>query len=124
MRRVVVVGGGPAGLAAAGAAARAGARVTLLDGNARLGGQYHRGEDVGVPAGVEVHSGVRVWRVDPGRAYTAEAEWPADAIVLAPGAHDRPLPFPGWDLPGVMTAGAAQALMKGSGVRPGSRFFR
>ena len=95
--------------------------MTLLDGNARLGGQYHRGAAVAAPAGVEVDSGARVWRVDRDRAYTAAAEWPADAIVLAPGAHDRPLPFPGWDLPGVMTAGAAQALMKGSDVRPGQR---
>lgn len=121
MRRVLVIGGGPAGLAAARAATRAGARVTLLDGNARLGGQYHRGEALAAPAGVEVRCGVRVWRVDPDRAYSAEAEWPADAIVLAPGAHDRPLPFEGWDLPGVLTAGGAQALMKGSGVRPGRR---
>ena len=95
--------------------------MTLLDGNARLGGQYHRGADVPAAGGVEVHTGVRVWRVDPDRAHSNGAEWPADAIVLAPGAHDRPLPFPGWDLPGVMTAGAAQALMKGSGVRPGRR---
>lgn len=36
-----------------------------------------------------------------------------DALVLAPGAHDRVLPFPGWELPGVYTAGAAQALAKG-----------
>ncbi|WP_141575980.1 NAD(P)/FAD-dependent oxidoreductase [Actinomadura sp. WMMA1423] len=36
-----------------------------------------------------------------------------DALVLAPGAHDRVLPFPGWELPGVCTAGAAQALVKG-----------
>ncbi|MEP6952676.1 MAG: FAD/NAD(P)-binding oxidoreductase [Solirubrobacteraceae bacterium] len=121
MTRVLVVGGGPAGLAAARAASRGGARVTLLDGNARLGGQYHRGEDIAAAAGVAVRSGVRVWRVDPDVAYSAGGEWPADAIVLAPGAHDRPLPFPGWELPGVLTAGGAQALLKGSGVLPGKR---
>ena len=43
------------------------------------------------------------------------------SLVIATGAHDRQLPFPGWDLPGVMTAGAAQALVKGSGVAPGRR---
>jgi D-hydroxyproline dehydrogenase subunit alpha len=37
-------------------------------------------------------------------------------LVLATGAHDRPMPFPGWDLPGVLTPGAAQALLKGQGV--------
>lgn len=40
----------------------------------------------------------------------------ADALVLATGAHDRVLPFPGWELPGVFTAGAAQALAKGERV--------
>ncbi len=40
-------------------------------------------------------------------------------MVLATGAYDRALPFPGWDLPGVVTAGAAQALLKGSGVAVG-----
>src|SRR5690606_33105706 len=39
----------------------------------------------------------------------------------ATGAHDRSLPFPGWDLPGVVTLGAAQALLKGSGVPVGQR---
>ena len=41
-------------------------------------------------------------------------------VVLAPGAHDRVLPFPGWDLPGVLTAGAGQALLKEHGVAAGS----
>jgi D-hydroxyproline dehydrogenase subunit alpha len=42
-------------------------------------------------------------------------------LVLATGATERVLPFPGWDLPGVLTVGAAQALVKGQGVRPGRR---
>jgi hydrogen cyanide synthase HcnB len=45
----------------------------------------------------------------------------ADCLVLATGAYDRPLPFPGWTLPGVLTAGGAQALMKSMRVRPGER---
>jgi NADPH-dependent 2,4-dienoyl-CoA reductase/sulfur reductase-like enzyme len=45
----------------------------------------------------------------------------AEAIVFATGAHDRPVPFPGWTLPGVITAGGAQNLMKGYGVLPGRR---
>ncbi|MFI2412160.1 FAD-dependent oxidoreductase [Streptomyces sp. NPDC018947] len=44
-----------------------------------------------------------------------------DALVLATGAHDRVLPFPGWELPGVFTAGAAQALAKGERVVVGDR---
>ncbi|WP_455359553.1 FAD-dependent oxidoreductase [Streptomyces sp. SYSU K21746] len=44
-----------------------------------------------------------------------------DTLVLATGAHDRVLPFPGWDLPGVYTAGAAQALAKGERVVVGDR---
>ena len=44
-----------------------------------------------------------------------------DAVVLATGAHDRTLPFPGWDLPGVFTAGAAQALAKGERIAVGER---
>ena len=45
----------------------------------------------------------------------------ARSLVLATGAAERVLPFPGWDLPGVLTVGAAQALIKGQGVRPGHR---
>jgi NADPH-dependent 2,4-dienoyl-CoA reductase/sulfur reductase-like enzyme len=45
----------------------------------------------------------------------------ADVLVLAVGGYDRPVPFPGWDLPGVLTVGGAQALLKGSGVVVGPR---
>ena len=45
----------------------------------------------------------------------------ADALILAVGAHDTMLPFPGWELPGVVTAGAAQALVKGERVAIGDR---
>ncbi|MGA8112358.1 MAG: FAD-dependent oxidoreductase [Actinocatenispora sp.] len=45
----------------------------------------------------------------------------APRVVLATGAHDRSVPFPGWELPGVFTAGAAQALAKGSRVLVGQR---
>lgn len=45
----------------------------------------------------------------------------ARRLVIATGAYDRQIPFPGWDLPGVMTAGGAQALLKGHGVRAGRR---
>lgn len=45
----------------------------------------------------------------------------ADAVILATGAQERPFPIPGWTLPGVMTAGAAQALLKTSGLVPSGR---
>lgn len=45
----------------------------------------------------------------------------AGTVILATGAFDRPLPFPGWTLPGVMTGGGAQSLVKGQGVLPGRR---
>jgi thioredoxin reductase len=76
----------------------------------------------------------RVWRVDAAPAGRVRAQIvrsvrdgeeaatvEAGALVLAPGAHDRVLPFPGWDLPGVVTAGAAQALLKEHGVLAGAR---
>ena len=117
-----MVGGGPAGLAAARAAAHAGARVTLLDGNARLGGQYHRGADVAAPAGVEVHSGVRVWRVDrrPGVHRRRPSGRPTRSCSPPAPTTARCRSRAGTS-PACMTAGAAQALMKGSGVRPGRR---
>ncbi|MEI7778422.1 MAG: FAD/NAD(P)-binding oxidoreductase [Actinomycetes bacterium] len=47
----------------------------------------------------------------------------ATTLVIATGAFDRHLPFPGWELPGVMSCGAVQALVKGSGVLPGQRIL-
>ncbi|RFU39283.1 FAD/NAD(P)-binding oxidoreductase, partial [Actinomadura logoneensis] len=153
---------GPAGLAAAAAALRAGARVTLLDASDRPGGQYHRM----LPAEYEAEDNGRLHHGWDGferlRGHVLghpRAEWwpdasvwalerpddtaaaphvhvlrgPADgtgrerrvlapdALVLATGAHDRVLPFPGWQLPGVFTAGAAQALAKGERVVVGDR---
>jgi NADPH-dependent 2,4-dienoyl-CoA reductase/sulfur reductase-like enzyme len=52
---------------------------------------------------------------------TTSSELHSLSVVLAPGAFDRALPFPGWDLPGVMTAGAIQSLVKSQRVLPGRR---
>ena len=46
----------------------------------------------------------------------------ASALIIATGAYDRQIPFPGWTLPGVYAAGAVQALLKGNGVLAGRRF--
>ena len=159
MRHVVVVGAGPAGLAAARAAAQAGARVTLLDAADGLGGQYWRHLPAERPAGrehllhhkwttfgelrdvlrahpaVTVVPSAQVWsleRRDAGVRLNVLVGEPdavgreplalePDALVLATGAHDRTLPFPGWQLPGVYSAGAAQALAKGERVAAGRR---
>ncbi|WP_067816251.1 NAD(P)/FAD-dependent oxidoreductase [Actinomadura kijaniata] len=159
-RNVVIVGAGPAGLAAAAAALRAGARVTLLDAAESPGGQYHRmlPEAFAAERPGRLHHGwaafdrarrhvlghprctwlaeTSVWsleRRDPGDARPPRVHLvhgpdgagrdrsvlDPDALVLATGAHDRVLPFPGWDLPGVFTAGAAQALAKGERLAVG-----
>jgi len=149
---VVVLGAGPAGVPAALTAADAGASVTVIDANARPGGQYHRQlpDDFAVSRPGALHhgwrkasadlaaftahpridhvSGTRAWLVEPAddrvlvhTTGARRATFGGRALVLATGATERVLPFPGWDLPGVMTVGAAQALIKGQGVRPGRR---
>jgi NADPH-dependent 2,4-dienoyl-CoA reductase/sulfur reductase-like enzyme len=142
MRWVVIVGAGPAGLAAAEHALRAGARVTVLDQSDAPGGQYHRTLYGARQAGFESllsrcewwpESTVWALEATGARLRIHVLRGPADgsgrerhtlepdALILATGAHDRTLPFPGWQLPGVFTAGAAQALAKGERVAVGRR---
>ncbi len=77
---------------------------------------------------IRLLSSTRVWLAEPRpdevRLHTtglAQDTIHARQLVLATGATERVLPFPGWDLPGVLTVGAAQALIKGQGIRPGRR---
>ncbi|HWX94904.1 MAG TPA: FAD/NAD(P)-binding oxidoreductase [Terriglobales bacterium] len=127
---VLVVGAGPAGMAAAACSGQCGVRVGLVDDNFSPGGQIWRSESAGRPAPeaagwlerlraarVEPLCGVRVFDApDPGvlLAETADdlCELQYDKLILATGARERFLPFPGWTLPNVMGAGGFQALVK------------
>jgi NADPH-dependent 2,4-dienoyl-CoA reductase/sulfur reductase-like enzyme len=127
---VVVVGAGPAGIAAAVSAARSGARTALVDDNPAPGGQiwraagHARDRSPSAVAWFErlrstpVHHivGARVFRADPGvvSAETTEGilQIAYRDLILAPGARELFLPFPGWTLPNVFGAGGLQALAK------------
>jgi len=130
---VLVVGGGPAGIAAAATAAETGSSVVLLDDNPALGGQIWRaGRKVAnVTAAEKWFSRLERTKVSVicgARAFHAERKVlfaeTRDAVcrieheklILATGARERFLPFPGWTLRNVLGAGALQALIK-SGVR-------
>lgn len=156
IRTVIIIGAGPAGLAAAEAAVEAGARVTLVDSAPAAGGQYWRhlpGQRVAAaedllhhgwglfadlreavaPArqlmdaqvwAIEREKGVPVVHLAVGQADGSGRRMislRSDALVLATGAYDRALPVPGWTLPGVYTAGAAQAMAKGERIALGRR---
>ena len=142
---VVVIGAGPAGLAAAATAAEAGLSTLLLDENAGPGGQVWRaiastpvterdrlGADYWVGAdlvhaarssGAEIIQRATVWSLDRhlevGVSIGGVSSFvKARRVILATGALERPFPIPGWTLPGVMTAGAAQTMLKSSGLVP------
>jgi D-hydroxyproline dehydrogenase subunit alpha len=129
---VLIVGAGPAGLAAAYRAAQGGRlRVTVVDDNPDAGGQIWRGErreprsrEAQVwlervrSVDIQLLAGARVFQqIAPGRLLAEEAlgvrELRFESLVLATGARERFLPFPGWTLPNVMGAGGLQALVKG-----------
>jgi octopine oxidase subunit A len=145
---VMIVGAGPAGLAAAATTAAAGLSTLLLDENASPGGQIYRavtttpvekrsilGEDYWAGAalvaeaeasGAEIIQGATVWSLDSTLELAVSTGGVsrmlrARRVILATGALERPFPILGWTLPGVMTAGAVQTLLKASGIFPEGR---
>jgi NADPH-dependent 2,4-dienoyl-CoA reductase/sulfur reductase-like enzyme len=145
---VAIVGGGLAGAAAADVLGRRGVRVLVLDDNLHPGGQYLRG---GRQAGacwtdatrrrglvliealprptVEVMNRAEVIGVEEGfellvargngELFTVKC----GSLLLATGARERFIPFKGWTLPGVMATGAAQILIKHSGILPARKML-
>lgn len=145
MTDLAIIGAGPAGMAAAAKATEIGLRCTVLDEQAKPGGQIYRavtetspqmqavlGDDYAKGAqlatqlehpSVTYLPGSVIWQIDPDNRITFTG--PAGPqqisprhILLATGALERPVPIPGWTLPGVMTAGAGQILLKQSGLMP------
>ncbi|MBY4675360.1 FAD/NAD(P)-dependent oxidoreductase [Marinobacterium arenosum] len=140
---LAIVGAGPAGMAAAVQARQLGLSVVLLDEQPRAGGQIYRnierpalrdrailGPDYYAGAqlaeafrdsGCRHISGATVWQITPeGQLFYssegASASLNCRHVLIASGAQERPMPIPGWTLPGVMTAGAAQILLKNPGL--------
>ena len=148
-RELIVVGAGPAGLSAAIEAAGCGMDTVVFDENSRPGGQlfkqihkffgsqeHHagsRGIQIGEhlvsdarTAGAEVILNTPVMGIFPHKELTLHTQdhithVKADQIILATGASENAIPFPGWTLPGVIGAGAAQTMMNLHGIRPGRR---
>jgi len=145
---VLVVGGGPGGLSVASVIAGHGVDVVVIDERSKLGGQFYKQppperaiDDSRIDsqyragrkliaraqeAGVRFLNNVTLWGAfapDALAARSEDCDWVfrPRRLVLATGAHERPVPIPGWTLPGVMTTGAAQTLLRSSQVAPGER---
>lgn len=146
MYDVVIVGAGPAGMAAAVQLSALRASVLIVDEQpapggqiwrgiernqggrtyAALGSDYQKGSELAAAfrtSSSEYMPSTQVWQIEDGwRLYLTTdgtaRRVSARAILLANGAQERPVPFAGWTLPGVMTVGAAQILLKSGGMLP------
>jgi NADPH-dependent 2,4-dienoyl-CoA reductase/sulfur reductase-like enzyme len=145
---LIVIGAGPAGMAAATMGASLNLKTALLDEQAALGGQIYRNVAHVHPAvakllgpdylhgatlvdalqasGAEVYHEALVWDVSRDLGVTAFAkgtalQFQAPQLIAASGALERASPIPGWTLPGVMNVGAAQIALKTSGSIPAGR---
>jgi NADPH-dependent 2,4-dienoyl-CoA reductase/sulfur reductase-like enzyme len=145
---VLVIGAGAAGMAAASRAAEAGVDVVLVDERPKLGGQFYKqparegtSDEAALDpqyragralierlerSGCQILSQTQVWAIFGPHEIAAVS--PTESLVLRPrrlvlatGAYERGVPLPGWTLPGVMTTGAAQTLLRAYQVVPGRR---
>jgi NADPH-dependent 2,4-dienoyl-CoA reductase/sulfur reductase-like enzyme len=144
----IVIGAGPAGMSAAVRAASLGLKTLLIDEQQRPGGQiyrnvtdaprsiadllgpdYREGEDLArglMRSSVELSFGSSVWDVSSDLAVTFQKDSRsfqvrAPQLIAATGAIERASPIPGWTLPGVLNAGAAQVALKGASSVPAGR---
>ena len=148
---VLIIGGGAAGLSAASSLAGSGADVVLLDERSASGGQYYKQpisperlhpslegdsqlrEGAGLVAraldsGAHVLSRAEVWGAFAPQEIVAMVDGAPVRLrprrtIVATGAYERGLPLPGWTLPGVMSSGAAQTMLKSNGQIPGQRIL-
>jgi NADPH-dependent 2,4-dienoyl-CoA reductase/sulfur reductase-like enzyme len=143
---LAIVGAGPAGMGAALFAAELGLDTVLVDEQGSPGGQIYRAIERAEPdtplgrdylAGralaaalrasrVDYRPGTNLWHIDPDGTLFLESAGRSECltarrILLATGAIERAVPIPGWTLPGVMTAGAAQILLKSADLVPEGR---
>ena len=144
---LVIIGAGPAGMAASAEAAKYGLSTIVLGEQQTPGGQVYRTiEQIGTnvmnilgpdyqegknlvrqfrETSVDYLPGTTVWQVESGSDMTVSFVSQGDArqvrgkkILIATGARERPVPVPGWTLPGVMAATAADVLLKSHGIIP------
>lgn len=148
---LIVVGAGPSGLSAAIEAAKRGIRTAVFDENEKPGGQlfkqihkffgskehhakirgFHIGEELlaeAAEAGVEVILNATVIGLYPDKEICVRQgdqilHYKADTIIVATGAAENMVTFPGWTLPGVIGAGAAQTMMNLHGIQPGKKIL-
>src|SRR5690625_2004295 len=148
----VIIGSGPAGMAAAITLAKHNCKTLLIDENPSVGGQIYRNVTVTSQhpklyeaLGVDYMRGIQLakelekskvtywpnsqaWELTPERMLRVrhgkkQRQIQAHIVIMATGAMERPCPIPGWTLPGTMTIGALQILLKSSGLLPDKPFI-